>query len=613
MKKILLVTLTMLFLAFTAFASDPDTFVSLTIGEPETLDPIQSYDTASGEAIQNLYDNLIQYDGQSLSEFLPMISTEVPSVENGLLSEDGRVYTFPIREGVKFHTGNTLTPEDVEYSFERYILGDPSGGPHWMIIEAFTGANFGSIESLFADYAGMPYSEAVDVDRNPTSDEAKAKLISFYEEVVDPLVEVVDNTVVFTLESPFAPFMNIISHFGSWSAIADSSKVKELGGWDGQADGWWKWHDLQVEECVLHNYDAGSGPFKLVEWDRAQQKVILERFDEYWAGPAKLKTVVIWGVDEYSTRKSIFEAGDADIVYVPAQYLDQARGLEAEGKAIVTLGYPQASITSLHFNWLVVEGSEYVGSGKLDGKGIPRDFFSDIHVRKAFTYAFDGLTFIEEVAMGQGRLVPTDLPEGFLGFDETLPLTEFDLAKAAAEFKLAWGGEVWEKGFALQLMYNTGNDARQTACEMLAYFINSLNPKFKITTLGVQWPTYLSTYQNGLLPAFVIGWQADYPDPHNFIATYYASNGVYGGPQGELYQEWARENVDELISKAIKATDNDERVALYREVQENVIEAVAGLPIYQPTGINVRAPWVEGWYPMPVRSNLYYYHLSKTN
>ncbi|RAM60985.1 peptide ABC transporter substrate-binding protein, partial [Mesotoga sp. SC_4PWA21] len=259
MKKILLVTLTMLFLAFTAFASDPETFVTLTISEPETLDPLQSYDTASGEAIQNLYDNLIQYDGQSMSEFLPMISTEVPSVENGLLSADGRVYTFPIREGVKFHTGNTLTPEDVEYSFERYILGDPSGGPHWMIIEAFTGANFASIEDLFEDYAGMPYSEAVDVDRNPTSEEARAKLISFYEEVVDPLVEVVDNTVVFTLESAFAPFMNIISHFGSWSAIVDSKTVKELGGWDGNADGWWKWHDLEVEECVLHNFDAGSG------------------------------------------------------------------------------------------------------------------------------------------------------------------------------------------------------------------------------------------------------------------------------------------------------------------------------------------------------------------
>ncbi len=81
MKKILLVTLTMLFLAFTAFASDPETFVNLTIGMPETLDPLHSYDTASGEAILNLYDNLIQYDGESVTEFLPMISTAVPSVK----------------------------------------------------------------------------------------------------------------------------------------------------------------------------------------------------------------------------------------------------------------------------------------------------------------------------------------------------------------------------------------------------------------------------------------------------------------------------------------------------------------------------------------------------
>ncbi|HOY26063.1 MAG TPA: ABC transporter substrate-binding protein, partial [Mesotoga sp.] len=70
MKKILLVTLALLVSLF-AFASDPNTLVNLTIGEPETLDGMHSYDTASGEVIENLYDNLIQYNGQSVTEFLP--------------------------------------------------------------------------------------------------------------------------------------------------------------------------------------------------------------------------------------------------------------------------------------------------------------------------------------------------------------------------------------------------------------------------------------------------------------------------------------------------------------------------------------------------------------
>ena len=611
MRKILLVTLTVLFLSLVAFASDPDTFVNLTIGEPETLDPLHSYDTASGEVILNLYDNLIQYNGESVTDYLPMISTEVPSVENGLISPEGTVYTFPIREGVKFHTGNVLTPEDVKYSFHRYILGDPSGGPQWMIIEALTGGAHASVESWFEAYSGMPYSEAVDADKNVVSEEARQKLISFYEEVVSPKVKIEGNSVVFTLDAPWGPFMNTIAHFGSWAAITDSKWGIENGAWDGKADGWWKWHDLEPQESPYHNADAGSGPFKLVEWDSAEMKVVLERFDDYWAGPATIKNVVIWGIDEFSTRKAIFEAGDADIAYFGAPYLDQAEALAAEGKAVVTKGYPTASITSLHFNWLVAEGSEYLGSGKLDGNGVPRDFFSDIHVRRGFAYCYDGATFVDEVLNGLGELVPTDLPKGFLGYDETLPLPEFNLAKAAEEFKKAWGGEVWEKGFKIQLLYNTGNDARQTIAEMLAYFVNSINPKFKVEPLGVQWPTYLAAQRNGFLPLFTIGWLADYPDPHNFIATYYASYGAYASRQGVPFQEWAAANVDAEISAAAVSVDNEERIKLYRSVQEKVIDAAIGIPLYMPTGLNVRAPWVEGWYPHLVRSGFYYYQLSK--
>jgi len=612
-KKVLLVTLLVLFLSAMSLANDPNTFVNLTISEPETLDPLHSYDTASGEAILNLYDNLIQYKGESVTEYLPMISTEVPSFENGLINEDGTKFTFPIREGMKFHTGNVLTPADVKYSFDRYILGDPSGGPQWMIIEALTGGVFASVEDWFEDYAGMAYSEAVDADRNPTSEEAKAKLIAFYEEVVSPRVAIEGNNVVFTLDAQWGPFLNTIAHFGSWAAIVDSKWGIEKGAWDGKADGWWKWHDLEPQESPFHEAVAGSGPFKLVQWDRSQQKVILERFDDYWAGPAALKTVVIWGVDEFSTRKSIFEAGDADMAYFGAPYLDQAHALEAAGKAVVSSGYPTAQITSLHFNWLINANSEYIGSGKLDGKGIPVDFFSDVHVRRAFSYCYDGATFVEEVLNGLGKLVPTDLPEGFLGFDPTLPLPEFNLAKAAAEFKLAWGGEVWKNGFSIQMLYNTGNDSRQVAAEMMAYFVGSINPKFKVEPLGVQWPTYLAAQRNGFLPLFVIGWLADYPDPHNFIATYYASYGVYASRQGRLFQEWAAANVDAEISAAAVSVDNEERFALYRSVQEKAIRDTVGIPLFMPTGLNVRAPWVNGWYPHLVRSNQYYYQLSKSN
>jgi len=153
MKKFVFILLVGLLSVF-AFSQvkNPDMIFDATLSEPDTLDPHHAYDTASGEVIFNVYDNLIAYDGGSMTDFIPMLSTVVPSVENGYLRDDGTTYVFPIRKGVKFHNGNDLTPEDVEYTFERGILYDPAAGPMWMLIEPIFGAF--TVRDLVEEYVG---------------------------------------------------------------------------------------------------------------------------------------------------------------------------------------------------------------------------------------------------------------------------------------------------------------------------------------------------------------------------------------------------------------------------------------------------------------------------
>ncbi len=67
--------------------------------EIDTLDPALAYDAASVEIIQNIYETLVFYDGPKADEFVPQLA------ESWSLSEDGTVYTFHIRQGVKFHEG----------------------------------------------------------------------------------------------------------------------------------------------------------------------------------------------------------------------------------------------------------------------------------------------------------------------------------------------------------------------------------------------------------------------------------------------------------------------------------------------------------------------------
>ena len=115
-------------------APDPTTYIELTFGDIDTLDSNLAYDTASGAVILNVSEPLIFYNGPDPTTYVPVLAEEVPSAENGLISEDGLTYTFNIREGVTFHDGGTLEPSDVAYTFQRGLLQSDPNGPQWLAL-----------------------------------------------------------------------------------------------------------------------------------------------------------------------------------------------------------------------------------------------------------------------------------------------------------------------------------------------------------------------------------------------------------------------------------------------------------------------------------------------
>ena len=612
--KKLLVFLSIFVTVLALAAFDPTTYVEATIGEPDTLDPHLAYDTASGEVLYNVYDNLIAYKGSSVSEFVPELSTQVPTVQNGLVKDGGKTYIFPIRKGVKFHNGNPLTPEDVEYSFERGLLYDPAGGPMWMMLYALF--NVHSLDELIENYVKAPVDQIFDKNGEPKA-EYKQKLVDFYKNVIDPAVEVQGDNVVVKLVRPYGPFMNIIAHSGHWGAILDKETSIKLGLWDGKSDTWWKYRDLQKEKSPYYAYAMGTGPYKFVEWDRKQQKITLVANDDYWAGEPKIKKAIIWGIDEWSTRKAMLERGDADSIAVVLEYLDQVRGNK---DLTIIENIPQLSTTVLAFGWSIAPTSKYIGSGKLDGNGIPPDFFSDIYARKAVAAAINYDALIRDVLKGFGKRIPTALPEGLLGFDPTLPLYKFNIKTVQDNLKKAWNGQAWAKGFKFSVAFNQGNSARQRVSEMVKMYLEMAAPgKAKIDVQPLQWPTFLDATNRGELPVFILGWLADFPDPDNFIFTYYHSQGDYSSRQGENFRkfvstprkELGNKSLDDLIEQAASETDPAVRGKLYLQIQKFAVDNVISVPVYQPVGVRVQRAWVKGWYPNPMRPGMDFYSVYK--
>ena len=138
-----LCALTALCLAATTYAQsvkNPDALVVVRISSPDSLDPAWADDIYSREPIAYMvYEPLIFFDGGSTSRYVPMLATNVPSVQDGTISKDLRTYTFHLRKGVKFHDGSVMTPQDVKYSIMRMALTDRDSGGSWIVLTPLIG------------------------------------------------------------------------------------------------------------------------------------------------------------------------------------------------------------------------------------------------------------------------------------------------------------------------------------------------------------------------------------------------------------------------------------------------------------------------------------------
>ena len=108
--------------------NNPGLLVHAADDEPSTLDPAQVEPGEGGETvIFQAYERLLEI-GRGGPDLVPGLATEVPTLENGLITADGLTYTFPIREGVVFHDGTDLTASDVKYSWDRVMTMDLARG-----------------------------------------------------------------------------------------------------------------------------------------------------------------------------------------------------------------------------------------------------------------------------------------------------------------------------------------------------------------------------------------------------------------------------------------------------------------------------------------------------
>ncbi|MFC1803125.1 ABC transporter substrate-binding protein [Thermoproteota archaeon] len=488
--------------------------------------------------------------------------TEESLSERWEVSDDGLQYTFYLRKGIKFWNGEELTAEDVEYSYERSLALWRARGRY-----AYPGVTWSSL-------TGVPEGE-------PISDE-----------VIKNSVEVIDKyTIRFNLGKPYAPFLSDMA-WPDAQGILNKKYAIEHGAWSWDDTRDWEALDGWDEPMSSGEALMCTGPYipVLDEWSPGERMVFV-RFEDYWQGPAPIKNIRVIFAPEWSTRKLLLQSAEADSIAVrSADQFEQL--IDQEGIKPILAKY-SGSAEFLYF------GVNFDPAVQVPQNQVPPDFFADVHMRKAFAYAFPYEKYIEEVYLGYAERAKGPLPEGRKGAFVTSPY-EYDPEKAIEELKLAHGGKYWEEGF--QVTAGTQGWATEThgiAYQLLAAEFQKIDPKFKVIPVPATW-TAMLTYPIGIVS------EKSALDPSNYDTIYHSQH------SWEYSYGWKNERFDELIEASVVTPLIEDRLPLIEEAAEIAAEECPVLPlIYVPGFAGVR-DYIDGfWYQVNHRAGGTFYSLTK--
>jgi peptide/nickel transport system substrate-binding protein len=232
-------------------AAEPTTLIFGRGGDSVALDPAAVTDGESIKVTKQIFDTLLDYEDGG-TKVIPALA-ELPEV-----SADGLVYTFKLKQGVKFHDGTDFNADAVVYNFNR-----------WMNANDTQKGQFEYYSAMFGGFKG---------------DEGH---------VIQEVKSVDTHTVQFTLKRPQGPFLQNIAM--PPFSIASPAALEKYG-------------DKFLENPV------GTGPFIFKEWKR-NDTITLEKNPDYWMKGFPLVDRLIYrSIPDNSARFTALQNGEVDIM-----------------------------------------------------------------------------------------------------------------------------------------------------------------------------------------------------------------------------------------------------------------------------------------------------------
>ena len=358
-------------------------------------------------------------------------------------------------------------------------------------------------------------------------------------------------TVTITTDGPYGPMESLMCNMSL--GIMDADYIEQYG--------------LDLGTSV--EGENGTGPFKVVSWER-DQEIVVERFDDYFGTPAKLQTVVYTVIPEAASRVIALETGEVDVIDKPTN--EDLERLEADTENFTVLRKPTISQRLFRF-------------------GCNDPIISNTKVRQAIVYAIDRQAIIDALFTGSAYPSTAPLAPVTFGYSD---LGEIEQDLELAKSLLAEAG--YPDGFDTKIVtterYQNGIELAEIISQQLAEIgINAEIEVWEWSALSASW--------NGITadefdqPIFIMGAGPSMRDADGGLRGLYTTSET--GLNDRNYGFYSNAEVDALIEQGMQETDQQKRVEIYKEAMEILYrEDPVAFWLFDMYGLAITSSKVEG-------------------
>lgn len=288
----------------------------------------------------------------------------------------------------------------------------------------------------------------------------------------------------------------------------------------------------------------GTGAYKFVEL-KSGDKIILERFDDYYRGPAPIKNLVLKIIIDSTTAALALEKGEVDLLAQPS--MDDRDRLMKNDK----IQYHEEELL----------GNTYVAFNNTKG------LFADRKLRQAVAHAINKDSMLTGAVEGAGVAIDNAIPRQCYGFSEDVKGYEYDPEKAKA--LLAEAG--YPDGFSLELK-TMDSAVYSKPTEVLQDQLRGIGIEADIAKM--ERGAYLAdVYENAEYDITIMSWVYGLTDADAIYA-------IFHGEGGDNFLRCNDPELNELLEKGRSSTDQKERAKIYKEVGQLINDECIMIPLY---------------------------------